>query len=91
MKNQVPEDVKTKRLMILQKELLEQQQEFNSQTVGKILPVLLTEKGKKEGQLVGYTPYLQGTHVSLPDSFLNKIVMLKITKASATSLTGVEA
>ena len=91
MKNQVPEDVKTKRLMILQKELLEQQQEFNSQTVGKILPVLLTEKGKKEGQLVGYTPYLQGTHVSLPDNFLNKIVMLKITKASATSLTGVEA
>lgn len=91
MKNQVAEDVKTKRLMILQKELMEQQQEFNSNTVGKILPVLLTEKGKKEGQLVGYTPYLQGTHVSLPDSFLNKIVMLKITKASATSLTGVEA
>ncbi len=91
MKNQVAEDVKTKRLMILQKELMSQQQEFNSQTVGKILPVLLTEKGKKEGQLVGYTPYLQGTHVSLPDSFLNQIVMLKITKASATSLTGVEA
>ena len=68
MKNQVPEDVKTKRLMILQAELLKQQQEFNSQTVGKILPVLLTERGKKEGQLVGYTPYLQGTHVSLPDS-----------------------
>lgn len=91
MKNQVPEDVKTKRLLILQKELLEQQQDFNSQTVGKILPVLLTEKGKKDGQLVGYTPYLQGTHVSLPDSFLNQVVMLKITKASATSLTGVEA
>lgn len=91
MKNQVPEDVKTKRLMILQKELMEQQQDFNSQTVGKILPVLLTERGKKEGQLVGYTPYLQGTHVSLPESFLNQIVMLKITKASATSLTGVEA
>lgn len=91
MKNQVPEEVKTKRLMILQAELLNQQQEFNSQTVGKILPVLLTERGKKEGQLVGYTPYLQGTHVSLDDSFLNKIVMLKITKASATSLTGVVA
>ncbi len=91
MKNQVPEDIKTKRLMILQKELMAQQQEFNSQTVGKILPVLLTEKGKKDGQLVGYTPYLQGTHVSLPDSFLNQIVMLKITKASATSLTAVVA
>ena len=91
MKNQVPEDVKTKRLMILQKELMTQQHEFNTGTVGKILPVLLTEKGKKDGQLVGYTPYLQGTHVMLPESFLNKIVYLKITKASATSLTGVEA
>ncbi len=91
MKNQVPEDVKTKRLMMLQAELLKQQQEFNSQTVGKILPVLLTEKGKKDGQLVGYTPYLQGTHVMLPDSFLNQIVMLKISGASATSLTGVVA
>lgn len=90
MKNQVPEDIKTKRLMILQAELLKQQQEFNSQTVGKILPVLLTERGKKEGQLVGYTPYLQGTHVSLPDAFLNQIVMLEITDASATSLTGVK-
>lgn len=89
MKNQVPEDVKTKRLMLLQEELLKQQKEFNLNTVGKILPVLLTERGKKDGQLVGYTPYLQGTHVNLPETFLNKIVMLKITKASATSLTGV--
>ena len=88
MKNQVPEDVKTKRLMRLQAELLKQQQEFNEQTVGKELPVLLIERGKKEGQLLGYSPYLQGTHVNLPDEFLNKIVMLKITKASATSLTG---
>ena len=88
MKNQVPEDVKTKRLMRLQAELLKQQQEFNEQTVGKVLPVLLTERGKKSGQLLGYSPYLQGTHVNLPDEFLNQIVMLKITKASATSLTG---
>ena len=76
--------------MVLQAELLKQQQEFNTQTVGKILPVLLTERGKKSGQLVGYTPYLQGTHVSLPDEFLNQIVMLEITDASATSLTGVK-
>ena len=68
--------------------MLKQQQEFNEQTVGKVLPVLLTERGKKSGQLLGYSPYLQGTHVNLPDEFLNQIVMLKITKASATSLTG---
>ncbi|MBE6455154.1 MAG: tRNA (N6-isopentenyl adenosine(37)-C2)-methylthiotransferase MiaB [Alphaproteobacteria bacterium] len=87
MKNQIPEDVKTERLMRLQALLLEQQKEAYEAVVGKVLPVLLTEKGKKDGQLIGYTPYLQSTHVSLDDSYLNKIVSLKITKASATSLS----
>lgn len=87
MKNQIPEDVKTERLMRLQALLLEQQKEAYESVVGKTLPVLLTEKGKKDGQLIGYTPYLQSTHVSLDDSYLNKIVPLKITKASATSLS----
>lgn len=87
MKNQIPEDVKTERLMRLQTLLLEQQKEAYESVVGKVLPVLLTEKGKKDGQLIGYTPYLQSTHVSLDDSYLNKIVSLKITKASATSLS----
>ena len=87
MKSQIPEDVKTERLMRLQALLLEQQKEAYEAVVGKVLPVLLTEKGKKDGQLIGYTPYLQSTHVSLDDSYLNKIVSLKITKASATSLS----
>lgn len=87
MKNQIPEGVKTERLMRLQALLLEQQKEAYEAVVGKVLPVLLTEKGKKDGQLIGYTPYLQSTHVSLDDSYLNKIVSLKITKASATSLS----
>lgn len=73
--------------MRLQALLLEQQKEAYEAVVGKVLPVLLTEKGKKDGQLIGYTPYLQSTHVSLDDSYLNKIVSLKITKASATSLS----
>ncbi len=87
MKNQVSEDVKTERLMRLQAELMKQQKEFNESVVGRSFPVLLTEKGKKAGQLIGYTPYLQPAHVTLSDDFLNKIVLLKITAASATSLT----
>lgn len=89
MKNQIPEEVKTERLIRLQALLLEQQKKAFEQMLGKTTPVLLTERGKMDGQLIGYTPYLQSTHVKAADSFLNKIVSLKITKASATSLTGV--
>lgn len=88
MKNQVPEEVKTERLMRLQALLMTQQRAFNDQTVGKELDVLLTERGKKKGQLVGYTPYLQGTHVAAGDALLGQIVRVKITKSSATSLSG---
>ncbi len=88
MKNQIPEDVKTRRLMKLQKLLQSQQRAFNESTVGKTLEVLLTERGKNKGQLVGYTPYMQGTVVKAPLKLLGEIVKVKITSASATALTG---
>ena len=79
--------MKTRRLMKLQKLLQSQQRAFNEATVGKELDVLLTERGKNKGQLVGYTPYMQGTVVRAPLSKLGVIVRVKITKASATALT----
>ena len=88
MKNQVPEEVKTERLMRLQALLLDQQKKAYEKTVGKTMDVLLTEKGKKKGQLIGYTPYLQTVHVEADNACLNQIVPLKIKKASATSLSG---
>ena len=88
MKNQIPEDVKTRRLIKLQKLLQTQQRAFNEATIGKELDVLLTERGKVKGQLLGYTPYMQGTVVKAPLSKLGEIVRVKITAASATALTG---
>lgn len=88
MKNQISEEVKTRRLMKLQKLLQSQQRAFNEATVGKVLDVLLTERGKQRGQLVGYTPYMQGTVVKAPLRMLGEIVRIKITAASATALNG---
>ena len=88
MKNQIPEEVKTRRLMKLQKLLQSQQRAFNEATVGKELEVLLTEHGKERGQLVGYSPYMQGTVVKASLKMLGEIVRVKITSASATALTG---
>ena len=88
MKNQIPEEIKTRRLIRLQKLLQSQQRAFNEASVGKVLDVLLTERGKMRGQLVGYTPYMQGTIVKAPLKMLGEIVRVKITSASATALTG---
>lgn len=88
MKNQIPEKVKTERLMKLQALLLSQQKAFNQATVGKTLEVLLTEQGKEKGQLIGYSPYLQGTVVKAPKKMLGQIVRVKITEATATALKG---
>lgn len=88
MKDQIDEAIKTKRLMKLQKLLLSQQRAFNEATVGKELDVLLTERGKVRGQLLGYSPYMQGTVVRAPLSKMGEIVRVKITDATATSLVG---
>lgn len=89
MKNQVPEDVKTDRLARLQALLMEQNKQANRDMIGHTVPVLLAEKGKQKGQLLGYTPYLQATHVTAPDSLLGQIVEVEITGATASSLSSV--
>ena len=68
--------------------LLKQQKAFNEATIGKEFDVLLTEKGKEKGQLLGYSPYLQGTVVKAPTKMLGEIVRVKIVGATATALKG---
>ena len=87
MKNQIEEQVKTERLMKLQELLLSQQKQFNLNTIGKTLDILLVEKGKEKGQLSGYTPYLQNAHISKGPHKIGDIVSVKIISATATSLT----
>jgi len=89
IKEQIPEAVKTERLMILQSELAKQQLEFNESCVGKTLPVLFQKEGKYNDQIVGKTPYMQSAYVENADkSLLGKIVNVKIIKALATSVAG---
>ena len=88
MAKQVAEDVKANRLARLQALLEDQKQAFNREQLGRTLPVLLEKKGRKEGQLVGRSPYLQAVHARLPDHLLGEIVPLKITDVMSNSLTG---
>ena len=84
----VPEDVKDQRLQALQALLRDQQTAFNQAQIGRTIPVLVTGKGRNEGQMHGRSPYLQAVHFDGTDAQLNQLVDLKIVGASLNSLTG---
>lgn len=83
---QVDKDVANHRLQVLQKLLMDVQTEFNDSCVGKKFPILLEREGRREGQLVGRSPYMQPVHVKAPLDLIGKIVDLEIISARPNSL-----
>ena len=86
---QVPEKLKTERIIALQELLNEQQLQANRALTGQTLPVLLERKGKVPGQLVGRSPYMQSVHVIAPDRLIGKVLDIDIIEAHSNSLGGV--
>jgi tRNA-2-methylthio-N6-dimethylallyladenosine synthase len=86
--DQVPENVKTARLAALQATIGQQQMAFNAAKVGAIVPVLFAEPGRKPGQVLGKTPWLQSVHVEAPQSLIGRVVDARIVSAHAVSLGG---
>ena len=89
LEDQVPEEVKSERLTRLQDLLFEQQSRFNSQCVGKTLPVLFDKPGRNPGQLVGRSPYLQLVHADADTALLGQIRPVEISGVSSNSLSGI--
>ena len=87
MDDQVPDDVKDERLRRLQALLNAQQLAFNRASVGRLTSVLLERSGKKPGQLVGKSPWLQSVHLETGAS-IGDIVDVEIVGAGPHSLAG---
>jgi tRNA-2-methylthio-N6-dimethylallyladenosine synthase len=88
-REQIPEHIKTERLIALQTKIQQQQLIFNQKHIGTTMPVLFDKDGKFAEQIIGKTPYMQSVYVS--DSGQNlygKMVNVKITDAFLNSLTG---
>ncbi len=85
---QVPEEIKKSRLATLQALLDKQQAAFNRSCGGRVLPVLFDKKGKKFGQAVGRSPYLQPVHVDDADHLLGEIREVRIAAMHSNSLKG---
>jgi len=85
---QVPEAVKEARLAELQALLSAQQQAFNAACQGRTLPVLFESAGRKPGQAVGRSPYLQPVHAENAEALIGRIVAVEIEAVLPNSLKG---
>jgi tRNA-2-methylthio-N6-dimethylallyladenosine synthase len=65
-----------------------QQVAFNRGMIGRVLPVLLEKPGRREGQLVGRSPYLQAVHAPADRREIGTVVDLRIEDIGHFSLAG---
>ncbi|MCF3936416.1 tRNA (N6-isopentenyl adenosine(37)-C2)-methylthiotransferase MiaB [Acuticoccus sp. M5D2P5] len=86
--DQIDEAVKSERLQRLQALLADQQRAFNRACVGRRLSVLIEKKGRREGQWVGRSPYLQPVHIPADAGAIGDLVEVDITAAEGNSLFG---
>ena len=84
----MPKTVKTARLAALQSLLGSQQRDFNASKVGTTVPVLFAEAGRKPGQVLGKSPWLQSVYVEGDAGMIGSIVDVRLRAAYALSLTG---
>jgi tRNA-2-methylthio-N6-dimethylallyladenosine synthase len=88
MPDQVPENVKVARLAALQALLGQQSRDFNLSKIGAAVPVLFAEPGRKPGQIIGKTPWLQSVYADGNPRLIGRIVETRLTEAHANSLAG---
>ncbi|WP_334128497.1 tRNA (N6-isopentenyl adenosine(37)-C2)-methylthiotransferase MiaB [Sneathiella sp.] len=84
----IEEAVKSERLARLQALLNEQQITYNRSFVGKEVDVLLEREGKREGQLIGRSPYMQSVFVPAPTQRIGRIATVIVREGNANSLRG---
>ncbi len=89
-KDQVPEEIKSERLLQLQKLINKKQLEYNEKTVGQTMPVLFDgKKGKYKDQIIGKTAYMQSVCIyDSENECYGKIINIKISAANQNSLIG---
>ena len=88
MDDQIPEDVKDRRLQILQALIAKQQRRHQDSMVGKTLDILVERKGRYPGQMAGKSPHLLAVAFDAPSDYIGRIVQVRITDSVTNSLVG---
>ena len=77
------------RLQRLQALLNQQQLAFNHASVGQVTEVLIERHGRKAGQMIGKSPWLQSVHLETAAA-IGDLVEVEIVSAGPNSLAGAE-
>ena len=88
MTGQVSERIKSARLAALQTLVARQAHEFNRSKTDAVVPVLFSEMGRKPGQIVGKSPWLQSVYAYGPANLIGRIVKVRLAEGHANSLAG---
>jgi len=89
MNEQVSAEVMDERLQRLQALINRQQLAFNQASVGRRTSALLERAGKRPGQLIGKTPWLQSVHLETSAS-TGDLIEVEILSAGPNSLAGAQ-
>ena len=88
--DQVPAEVMDERLQRLQAALGRDQIAFNQASVGRTCPVLIERPGKRPGQMLGKSPWLQSVHL-VTDARVGELIEVELVSAGPVSMGGVAA
>ncbi|MEI6572113.1 MAG: tRNA (N6-isopentenyl adenosine(37)-C2)-methylthiotransferase MiaB [Alphaproteobacteria bacterium] len=88
MDDQIPEDVKDRRLQILQALIAKQQRRHQDSMVGKTLDILVERKGRHPGQVAGKSPHLLAVAFDASADYIGRVVPVRITDSVTNSLVG---
>lgn len=80
-------EIADERLQRLQAAINRHQTAFNAATVGKRCTILIERKGRRPGQMIGKTPWLQSVHLET-DAPVGAMVDVDILSAGPNSLAG---
>ncbi len=88
MAEPVPEAVKDARLAELQRVIGDGALAFNRASVGRVCDVLFERPGRRPGQLIGKSPWLQSVFVSDPALQIGDIAQVELIDAQPNSMEG---
>jgi tRNA-2-methylthio-N6-dimethylallyladenosine synthase len=88
MPKQIDEATKARRLAALQALIEDQRQVFNRASVGRRLEVLFDKPGRREGQVIGRSPYMQSVFAEGPPSLIGELMEVEMIAAEPHSLRG---
>ena len=89
MEDKVSEEEKHERLAKLNELVNKYALENNQKYLNKVVPVLVEGPSDKEGKLMGYTDNMKLVNVAANESYIGKIINVKITEVKTWSLEGI--